>query len=294
MSNVPRHTEHLPNSKIIRTTPEAQGDSHWNPPTGALGELVAKAEGRSRSLQAQGDRETIALARSGITKLSAALLKQSVAVIAEIKRSSPSKGSINPYIDSAAQARRYESGGAAAISVLTEPERFGGSDEDIDRVKTASGLPILKKDFHVTSRQLEHAARLDVSAALVIVRSVNRTRLRELAAAARDLDLEILFEVRNESELQSALEQNARIIGVNNRNLETLVIDPDTVSRIIPLIPADCIAVAESGYSSRESVERAAAAGADAILVGSSLSAAADPTIAVREITSVPRRARRS
>jgi len=282
----------LPNSKIIRTTPEAQGDSHWNPPAGTLGELVARAEARSLELNAQRDREQIALARSGITKLSTSLAGDFVSVIAEVKRSSPSKGLINPDMDSADQARRYKRGGAAAISVLTEPDRFGGSDADIDRVITASHLPVLKKDFHVTPVQLEHAAQLDVSAALVIVRSVSPMRLRELAATARDLDLEILFEVRDESELEVALDAGAQLIGVNNRNLETLEIDPQTVARVVPLIPRDCIAVAESGYSSRESVERAALAGADAILVGSSLSAAADPATTVRDIASVPRHAR--
>ena len=240
------------------------------------------------------DRESIAFRRREITNLSEVLLRDSLTVIAEIKRSSPSKGSINPDIDSAEQARRYEQGGAAAISVLTEPERFGGSDADIDRVKASSLLPILKKDFHVTSRQLEHAAQLHVSAALVIVRAVSPSGLRELAATARDLDLEILFEVRNERELELALDENARLIGVNNRNLETLEINPDTVARIVPLIPARCVAVAESGYSSRESVERAAAAGADAILVGSSLSGSQDPIAAVRAIASVPRNSRRS
>ena len=233
-------------------------------------------------------------ARLSTAKLSTALVRDSVAVIAEVKRSSPSKGSINPHIDSGEQAATFERGGAAAISVLTEPERFGGSDTDVEQVMSRSRLPVLKKDFHVTSVQLEHAAALGVSAALVIVRSVSPSRLRELAEAARDLDLEILFEVRDERELYRALECGARVIGVNNRNLETLEIDPDTVSRIVPLIPGDCVAVAESGYSSRKSVESAALAGADAVLIGSSLSASANPAALVQSIASVPRRMRSS
>lgn len=250
------------------------------------------AEARSRHLGPARNRDTIAATRSGITSLSSRLVRDFVSVIAEIKRSSPSKGIINSGIDSTAQAKQYEAGGAAAISVLTEPDRFGGSDEDIRRVMQASSLPVLRKDFHVTPLQLEHAAELGVAAALVIVRSVRPSRLRDLASAGRDLDLEIVFEVRDERELGRALDSGARVIGVNNRNLETLEIDRDTVSRILPLIPADCVAIAESGYSSRQSVSDAAAAGADAVLVGSYLSASDDPLSSVKSITSVPRRPR--
>ena len=283
----------MPNSKIIRTTPETQGDSDWIPPGGTLGELVELAEARSGRLGAARNRGTIAATRSGITRLSSRLVRDFVSVIAEIKRSSPSKGVINSGIDSSAQAKQYEAGGAAAISVLTEPDRFGGSDDDITQVMRASSLPVLRKDFHVTPLQLEHAAQLGVAAALVIVRSVSPSRLRELASAGRDLDLEIVFEVRDEQELDRALDSGARIIGVNNRNLETLEIDRETVPRILPLIPADCVAIAESGYSSRESVSDAAAAGADAVLVGSHLSASPDSVSAVKSIAAVPRRPRR-
>lgn len=279
----------MPNSKISRTAPEAQDEPRWTSPTGTLGQLVSKAELRSLGLGPLGDYETIARSREGVPKLSSSLRQDSVSVIAEIKRNSPSKGSINPNLDSADRARRYQSAGAAAISVLTEPDRFGGSDIDIERVMSVSSLPVLKKDFHVTRIQLAHAAQLRVSAALIIVRAVSPEKLRSLAAAARELDLEILFEVRDEWELERALDLNARVIGVNNRNLETLEVDPGTVWRIVPLIPPDCVAVAESGYASRESVEQAAAAGADAVLVGSSLSGSPDPEAAVRSITSVPR-----
>jgi indole-3-glycerol phosphate synthase len=262
------------------------------PPGGTLGDLVEKAEIRGKSIELKSDLAAVAASRAFTRKLSEALMRETVAVIAEIKRSSPSKGSINSSLDSVRQARLYERGGAAAISVLTEPERFGGSDEDIESVMTASTLPILKKDFHVTPAQVAHAATLGVSAALVIVRAVNPARLRELATAGRDTGLELLFEVRDEWELESALDNDALLIGVNNRNLETLEIDPSTVSRIVPLIPGECIAVAESGYTSRDKVETAAKAGADAVLVGSSLSASDDPSRAVAEIASVRRRGR--
>jgi indole-3-glycerol phosphate synthase len=224
-----------------------------------------------------------------VTPLSAALEGENVAIIAEIKRSSPSKGSINPEIDSGVQARLYEAGGASAISVLTEPEKFGGSDDDIARVNASSSLPVLKKDFHVSEIQIVHAASLGVAAALVIVRAVSPRQLEMLAQAAKDNSLELDFEVRDEIELERALDLDARVIGVNNRNLETLEVDPFTVERIVPLIPRDRIAIAESGYSSVESIASAARAGADAVLIGSHVSASADPAGAIREIASIPK-----
>jgi indole-3-glycerol phosphate synthase len=212
-------------------------------------------------------------------------------VIAEVKRSSPSKGAINPGLDAAAQAAAYDTGGAAAISVLTEPTRFGGSLEDLAAVKAASGKPVLKKDFHVAEWQLEEAARLGADAALIIVRAIEPSMLRSMSVLAQGLGVEILYEIRDESELERALEAGARMIGVNNRNLETLEVDPTTVERIVPLIPAECVAVAESGYGSRGDIERAASAGADAVLIGSVLSASADPArtladfIGIRRVT---------
>jgi indole-3-glycerol phosphate synthase len=264
----------------------------WTPPGGTLGDLVERSEIRGNAIELKRDLASIAASRASTRKLSDALTRETVAVIAEIKRSSPTKGSINPAMDIVRQARLYEKGGAAAVSVLTEPERFGGSDDDVDRVMTASTLPILKKDFHVTPSQIAHAATLGVSAALVIVRAVSPMRLRELTMAGRDTGIEHLFEVRDEWELERALDNDGLIVGVNNRNLETLEIDSSTVSRILPLIPRECVAVAESGYTSREKVEIAAHAGADAVLVGSSLSASVDPARSVEEIASVRRHPR--
>jgi indole-3-glycerol phosphate synthase len=229
-----------------------------------------------------------------IPRLGDALRKHQVSIIAEIKRKSPSKGEINPGIDSVDQALKYAAGGAAAISVLTEPLRFGGSDQDVRDVREAVTLPILKKDFHVSEAQLIHAAKTGASAALVIVRAIEPSRLPVLMGTARDLALELMLEVRNELELELAIGAGASIIGVNNRNLETLEIDRDTVTRIVPLIPPDIIAVAESGYSTPESVQEAASAGADAVLVGSSLSASHDPSTAVRSISEITRQSRRS
>lgn len=209
-----------------------------------------------------------------------------------MKRRSPSKGEINSSIDSGAQARAYADGGAAAISILTEPTRFGGSLEDMYGARAATAVPLLKKDFHVSEAQLLEARAAGASAALIIVRALPPAEVEALSAAARNIGLEILFEVRDERELDVALNAGARMVGINNRNLETLEIDPATVERVLPLVPANLIAVAESGYSSVAAIERAAAAGADAVLIGSHISAASDPAGAVASLVSVRKRSR--
>jgi indole-3-glycerol phosphate synthase len=282
----------LPNSKISRTTPETQEQSRWLPPGGTLGALVTDARRRAGGLDTGESFEVIRARRQGIPKLSGVLPRSTVGVIAEIKRSSPSKGQINPKIDSALRAMSYEKGGAVAISVLTEPTQFGGSDDDLREVVAEVAIPVLKKDFHVDEKQIVQAAFLGASAALVIVRAVEPRFLRRIASVAAETDIELLYEVRDEAELERALEVGAEIIGVNNRDLETLAVDPETVSRIVPMIPPECIAVAESGYVNVHDVEMAALAGADAVLIGSSLSASADPARAVRALSSIPRHRR--
>jgi indole-3-glycerol phosphate synthase len=218
-----------------------------------------------------------------------ALRKSDVAIIAEVKRSSPSKGMINPGIDVENQVRAYEGGGAAAISILTEPKRFGGSNDDLLKARSATRLPLLKKDFHVDVAQILEAKTLGASAALVIVRAVEPAALRDLLDAGNDIGLEILVEVRDEAELELALIYQARLIGVNNRNLETLEIDPGTATRLVPFIPSGVVAVAESGVKSADDVRRLADAGADAVLVGSELSASTDPESAVWSLARIAR-----
>lgn len=221
--------------------------------------------------------------------LAAALRGPQVAVIAEVKRRSPSKGEINSRLSAADQARAYARGGGAAVSVLTEPAHFGGALADLEEARRAVALPLLKKDFHVEEVQLLEARAAGASAALLIARALAPEALARLAAFARDIALEVLIEIRSEAELERALAAEAQIIGVNNRDLETLVIDPAVSQRLIPRIPARCIAVMESGVRGPRDVERAGAVGADAVLVGSSLSAAGDPSAAVRALTTVPR-----
>jgi indole-3-glycerol phosphate synthase len=222
----------------------------------------------------------------------AALATERVAVIAEVKRRSPSRGAINPAIDAAAQADAYARGGAAAISVLTEPTHFGGTTQDLIDVIGRVRIPVLKKDFHVHPVQLLEAKALGASAALLIARALSPDDLKLMADAARDLALETVVEIRDDAELERALTVGARIIGINNRNLETLEIDSSTALRLLPLIPGDVVAIAESGMQTAEDVEAAARAGADAVLVGSFVSASADPVAAVRALARIHRSGR--
>jgi indole-3-glycerol phosphate synthase len=224
---------------------------------------------------------------SDVPGFGAALRGDDVKIVAEVKRSSPSRGPINTELDVANQVAAYEAGGAAAISVLTEPARFGGSNEDLLRARAAVRIPLLRKDFHVETVQILEAKSLGASAALVIVRAVSPARLKELLSAGIDADIEILVEVRDQNELDLALSLGAELIGVNNRNLETLEIDPETSLRLLPLIPRDVVAIAESGVRSVKDVERLARAGANAVLVGTELSASRNPEAAVRALTGI-------
>ncbi len=224
-------------------------------------------------------------------RFAAALKRANVGIVAEVKRSSPSKGVINSGLDLEKQVLAYEKGGAAGISILTEPSRFSGSNDDLTRAGTTVATPLLKKDFHVEVVQILEARSLGASAALVIARAVSPDRLRELIKAGDDFGIEILVEVRDARELDLALSLDARLIGVNNRNLETLEIDPETSLRLLPLIPREFVAIAESGVKSPADVTSLAEAGADAVLVGSELSASADPEAAVRALTGVARTA---
>ncbi len=268
--------------------PEAQAVTSWTAPTGTLGQLLTSATQRAEKLLAsEPEWRRRAEAAPRCPSLHDALQRDTVTIIAEIKRQSPSVGVINASIDAAEQARRYAAGGAGAISVLTEPHRFGGSSEDLANVAAAVSIPVLKKDFHVAPVQLYEARALGASAALLIVRALEPERLRDLLAVALSIGLEALVEVRDEDELDIALAAGAALVGVNNRDLESLVIDPFTVCRIIPLVPRSVPAVAESGMSSRADVDRAAACGADGVLVGSAISSAADPAAAVARMALV-------
>jgi indole-3-glycerol phosphate synthase len=214
---------------------------------------------------------------------------QAVAVIAEVKRRSPSKGAIRDSISAEAQALAFARGGAAAISVLTEPQHFGGSLADLESARDRVAIPLLRKDFHCDAIQLLEAKASGASAALLIARALAPVKLAELMSVADDLRIEPLVEVRTEAELMLALELGARVIGINSRDLETLDVDATVPERLLQLVPNGVIAVAESGIETLADVENRARWGADAVLVGSIFSASDDPEAAVRALSTVRR-----
>ena len=270
-----------------------QAFSPWSPPVGTLGRIVGATRARIAALEARrAELEREAEEALPGASLERALRGPTVALIAEFKRRSPSKGAIGESLEALAQAEAYAEGGAAAVSILTEPDYFGGSSADLRHVRAGLALPILKKDFHLAPVQLLEARALGASAALLIARALAPDRLEALAAYGRAIGLELLIEIRDEDELRRALAAGATMIGVNNRNLESLEIDPMTAERIIPLVPASVIAIAESGVRDRGDVERYAVHGADAVLVGSVLSASVDPLQATSALTGALRRRR--
>ena len=267
-----------------------QASPTWTAPGGTLGRIVSEARERVSALRARESELVQAAERTPATGgFRAALDGETVGVIAEVKRRSPSKGWINAGLSAEAQAGAYVRGGAAAISVLTEPANFGGSVDDLLAVRQAVAVPVLKKDFHVDPIQLVEARAIGASAALLIVRALSPADLKLMSDSARQLALEVLVEVRDERELTRALDAGATIVGINNRNLETLQIDPRTSERLLRLVPPSVVAVAESGVAERADVERVAQAGANAVLVGSVISAAEDPSAAVAALSGVAR-----
>ena len=174
------------------------------------------------------------------------------------------------------------------MSILTETQHFGGAPEELAEAARCVDVPLLKKDFHVDPVQVAEARALGASALLLIARALAPTELLTMLRATHDQGLEALVEVRDEWEIERALEAGATLIGINNRNLETLEIDLTAAERLIPLLPLDRLAIAESGINGVNDVRRAGLAGADAVLVGSMLSAAPDPTAAVRSLRGAP------
>lgn len=267
-----------------------QASREWVPPSGTLGEILAETRERVASIEWELEGRAVTVpARPGLRR---ALQRADVAVIAEIKRRSPSRGDLDPGMSAADQSRRFERGGAAAISVLTEPNRFGGSTADLASAAAHTRLPLLRKDFHVSPRQLTEAVAHQASAVLLIARALRPRHLSDMMQSAAHLGLETVVEIRTEDELALALELKATMIGVNSRNLETLEVDESVPARLVPRIPADCVAIWESGVGSVADVQRAAAAGADAVLVGSALSTARDPEAMLRGLTGVARKGR--
>jgi indole-3-glycerol phosphate synthase len=216
---------------------------------------------------------------------SEALVDEGIALIAEMKRASPSAGPIRPGASVSDIVRAYEAAGAAACSVLTEPSHFGGSLDDLVEARAACDLPLLRKDFLVDEYQVLEARAAGADAVLLIVAALGRQRLGDLMAAAAALGMDSLVEVHDEDDAEVAVDAGAELVGINNRNLKTLAVDPATALRLLPDLPAGTVVVAESGIASRADVLELERAGVDAILVGEALMRAPDPGEAIRLLT---------
>ena len=214
----------------------------------------------------------------------AVLREPGVAVIAEVKRASPTRGTLAAIDDPAALAREYEAGGARCISVLTEERRFNGSLADLTEVRCAVDVPVLRKDFIVSSYQLWEARAYGADLVLLIVAALAQEALVSLVERARSLGLTPLVEVHDPDEVDRAVDAGATIIGVNTRDLRTLEVDREHFARIAPLIPGHCLRIAESGVRGPRDLIGYAEQGADAVLVGESLVVGGDPRAAVHEL----------
>ena len=212
------------------------------------------------------------------------LSRRGTRIIAEFKRASPSLGDIDPAADPAEKARLYEEGGAAAMSVLCETPRFKGSPEDLRRAKGACALPLLAKDFISTAARLAEVKEAGASAALLIVRYLTDGQLKELISVTHFLEMDALVEAHTADEIKRAVAAGADIIGVNCRDLETLAVDTSVSERLLGKIPRGILRVAESGVKTRADVERLAAAGANAFLIGTALMTSPDPVAKLREL----------
>jgi indole-3-glycerol phosphate synthase len=240
---------------------------------------------RARALEAEAESSPVPRDFSGALRRPDGCL----AVIAEIKRRSPSKGALAPDLDPAVTARRYAAGGAAALSVLTDGPYFDGSLADLAAARAAVALPVLRKDFTLDPLQVVEARAAGADAVLLITAALpDDAQLGDLAATAAALGLAALVEVDDEAGLERALDAGATLVGVTNRNLRTFGEDLSTAERLAARIPAGVVSVAESAIRSPADAQRMAEAGFDAVLVGEALVKAADPEAAVASLAAVP------
>ncbi len=240
----------------------------------SLEELVAGAREDARRRQEEVPLETLRSrlgGREGARPFNEALVRPGLSLIAEFKRRSPSGGEIRPDAGVADTVRAYERGGAAALSILTEERQFGGSLHDLRAAREASALPILRKDFVVDPYQLYESAANGADAVLLIVGALRADELGALYEQARELDLDCLVEVHDESELERALEIDVDVLGINNRDLGDLSVDVETTVRLLTDVPAGKTVVAESGYRHRGQLDELERIGVDAVLIGEAL-----------------------
>jgi indole-3-glycerol phosphate synthase len=239
-----------------------------------------------RRAQVPGDELRARLGtRGGSRPFKEALVRPGLSLIAEFKRGSPSKGEIRADATVSSVVTAYEEGGAAALSVLTEPHKFLGSLDDLQEARRASSLPILRKDFIVDPYQLWESALAGADAILLIVAALADEDLRLLYEETAALDLDCVVEVHDEEDLERALEIGAEVIGINNRNLHDFKVDLETTHELCSDVPAGKTVVSESGYETREQLEELDRIGVDAVLIGETLMRAPDPEALVRELT---------
>jgi len=207
-----------------------------------------------------------------------------IAVIAEIKRRSPSKGEIGPGLVAGTLARAYQSGGAACLSILTDARHFGGSTADLKEARAATGLPVLRKDFTVGAADVADARLMGADAVLLIVAALAQSELADFVAISRELAIDALVECHDQTEVERALAAGATMIGINQRDLITFQVDTARAEKLAAALPGHVLKVAESGVDGPEACRRLAAAGFAAVLVGEHLVRAADPAAAVRSL----------
>ena len=254
----------------------------------SLDELVAGAREDARRRQEEVPLETLRTrvsGREGARPFNEALVRPGLSLIAEFKRRSPSAGDLRSGAGVAETVRGFERGGAAALSILTEERQFGGSLHDLRAAREAADLPILRKDFIVDPYQLYEAAANGADAVLLIVAALADVELARLYQQARELDLDCLVEVHDEAELERALEIDADVLGINNRNLADLTVDVETTLRLLTDVPAGKAVVSESGYEHRGQLDELERIGVDAVLIGEAPMRAEEPEIMVRELT---------
>jgi indole-3-glycerol phosphate synthase len=255
---------------------------------GMIEELVEAARAGAKKRRAETpleDLEARLADRPEQRPFGEALTRPGLSVIAEFKRRSPSAGEIRAGVTPSEVAQAYEQGGAAAVSVLTDGRHFGGSLEDLVQARDACALPVLQKDFIVDRYQLYEAAAAGADAVLLIVAALERDALAALYEEARRLDLDVLVEVHEERELETALTVDAEILGINNRNLDDFTVDVATTFELMTDVPAGKTVVAESGIADRATLEELERVGVDAALIGEALMRSDDPAAKVRELT---------
>jgi len=252
-----------------------------------LGPILDSVQARLGAVIAETERHrSAALAAAPARDFAAALAVPGLSIVAEVKRRSPSAGDIDPGLDPGELAGRYAAGGAAAISVLTEPDHFGAHPGDLETARRSVDLPVLRKDFVLHPAQVWQTRAMGADAVLLIAAILDDTTLHDLMEVAEEAGLAALVEVHTPEEATRVRRAGATLIGVNNRDLRTFQVDLAAAERIRPLLGGEVVAVAESGVSSPEGAARMAAAGYDAVLVGEAAVRSGDPAAFVSALGS--------